>query len=124
MLAPAAPTGRRTEAAMAARKMTAGRMLGFGFIWFPLLPREHGPGRKVTGNESVRAPTRGNGLERGAEDGLRVVAVHPGDEVVGDQLGAGRAALVLVRAPAEPEPVHRPHHREHAALALGLSLGQ
>ena len=50
---------------------------------------------------SVPGPARGHRLEGRAEDGLRVVAVHAGDEVVGDELGARRAALVLVRAAAE-----------------------
>src|ERR1039457_7094561 len=120
MAATTALTGRRAKAAIAARYPMMGRELVFMFILSLGLPREHGPSPKVAGNASGPGPARGRGPERRVEQGLRVVAVHPGDEVVGDQLGARRAALVLVRAAPEPEPVHRGHHREHAAVALAF----
>src|SRR5208282_4838955 len=63
--------------------------------------------RRVRTRGSPAARVRRQRLERRPEDGLRVVAVHARDEVVRDQLRARGAALVLVRASAESEPVHR-----------------
>src|ERR1017187_5947382 len=124
MPAATALTGRRAKAATGARKAMMGRRLVFMFFWILWLPREHGPSPKVTGNASARVPARGHGPERRAKQGLGVVAVHPGYEVVRDKLGARRAALVLVRAAAEPEPVHRADHGQDAPVALGLALGE
>ncbi len=51
-----------------------------------------------------------------------VVAVHRGDEVEADALGAGRFTLTDVGAVAEAFRIHRIHHAKGAAVFLRLAL--
>src|SRR3712207_1613295 len=69
----------------------------------PLPPRRRAPslaGPRYGRPSGLRTP-----LRRG-QAGDQVLAVHPGDELHSDLLGAGRLALVVVGAVAETLPVH------------------
>src|SRR4051794_41259485 len=57
-------------------------------------------------------------------EGSVQVPVEPGDDVLGDLLGARGGALADVGAAAEPLGVVLPDHVDHPAVALGLALGQ
>src|SRR6266508_1402542 len=56
--------------------------------------------------------------------GSQILAVHAGDGLDADFLGAHRFAFAFVRAAAEALGVHARHHREDAAVAFDLALRQ
>src|SRR5690242_11181077 len=80
--------------------------------------RSPGPGPNL-GGRSVLAVVAGF-----PQAGAEVLAVHLGDELHTDPLGAGGLALVVVGAIAEALPVHLLDHAPHPGGALGLALGQ
>src|SRR5690348_4513055 len=75
--------------------------------------------RPVMGSDAA-----GLDLRPVSETGLEVVAVHEGDVLELDALGAGGLALAMVGAAAELFLVHLGDHVAHADHSLGLALGQ
>src|SRR6185312_16572141 len=85
--------------------------------------RKAGPEIGLLERNSAGATGRiGDGFEFCPEKSGHVIAIHPGDEVMRNQLWAYRAALILIRTITKAGFVHRLHHRQHAFVALRLAL--